>query len=107
MMLSLEMGYYDFTTSNGCLETWHKWHGVRWAVLCGEAAEIPADAVTDWTVCLLDVTAAGGLSAAGDNLQPLVFGKLKKHHAFWGIDKAALPVTYRVNKKALVMRPYW
>ena len=46
-MLSLEMGHDEFTASNGWLEAWQKRHGVKWAALCGEAAEVPADVVAD------------------------------------------------------------
>ena len=62
-MLSLEMGY-EFTASNGWLEAWQKRHGVKWAALCGEAAEVPADVVADWTVCLPHLTAGYALEMA-------------------------------------------
>ena len=39
-------------------------------------------------------------SAAGDKLKPLVIEKSLKPRCFRGIDKAALPITYRTNKKA-------
>ena len=56
-MLSLEIGHDEFTASNGWLEARQKRHGVKWAALCGEAAEVPADVVADWTVRLPDLTA--------------------------------------------------
>ena len=39
-------------------------------------------------------------SAAGEKLKPLLIGKSLKPRCFKGIDKAALPVTYRANRKA-------
>ena len=46
------------------------------------------------------VTVLLACSAAGDKLKPLVIGKSLKPRCFRGIDKAALPITYRTNKKA-------
>ncbi|KAI0221967.1 Tigger transposable element-derived protein 6, partial [Lamellibrachia satsuma] len=39
-------------------------------------------------------------SAAGEKLKPLLIGKSLKPRHFKGIDKAALPITYRANRKA-------
>ena len=46
------------------------------------------------------VTVLLACSAAGDKLKPLVIGKSLKPRCFWGVDMAALPVTYCTNKKA-------
>ena len=41
--------------------------------------------------------------AAGEKLKPLLIGKSLKPRCFKGIDKAALPVMYHANRKALMM----
>ena len=46
------------------------------------------------------VTVLLACSAAGDKLKPLVIGKSLKPRCFRRVDTAALPVTYRANKKA-------
>ena len=61
-MLSLEMGHDDFSASNGWLQAWHKRHNVRWAALCGEAAEVPQDIVADWTMRPPELTAGYALA---------------------------------------------
>ena len=49
-MLAMAMpGHDDFTASNGWLEAWQKRHSVKWAALCGEAAEVPEDVVAEWS----------------------------------------------------------
>ena len=61
-MLSLEMGHDDFSASNGWLQAWQKRHNVKWAALCGEAAEVPQDVVADWTMRLPELTAGYALA---------------------------------------------
>ena len=39
-------------------------------------------------------------SAAGEKLKPQLIGKSAKPRCFKGVDKAAIPVTYRANRKA-------
>ena len=57
-MLAMAMpGHNDSTASNGWLEAWQKRHSVKWAALCGEAAEVPEDVVAEWTMCLSELTA--------------------------------------------------
>ena len=46
------------------------------------------------------VTVLLACSAAGEKLKPLLIGKSVKPWCFKGIDKVALPVTYRANRKA-------
>ncbi|KAI0211496.1 Isocitrate dehydrogenase [NADP] cytoplasmic [Lamellibrachia satsuma] len=62
MMLSLEMGHDDFSASNRWLQAWQKCHNVKWAALCGKAAEVSQDIVADWTMCLPDLTTGYALA---------------------------------------------
>ena len=48
------------------------------------------------------VTVLLACSAAGEKLKPLLIGKSAKPRCFKGVDKAAIPVTYRANRKALM-----
>lgn len=53
MLLSMEMaGHEDFRASNRWLQAWQKHHNVKWAALCGEAAEALEHVVADWTMHL-------------------------------------------------------
>ena len=48
------------------------------------------------------VTVLLACSVTGEKLKPLLIGKSAKPQCFMGIDKAALPVTYRANRKAWI-----
>ena len=48
------------------------------------------------------VTVLLACSVTGEKLKPLLIGKSAKPQCFMGIDKAALPVTYRANSKAWI-----
>ena len=61
-MLSLEMGHDDFSASNRWLQAWQKRHYVKWAALCGKAAEVPQDVVANWTMRLPDLTTGYALA---------------------------------------------
>ena len=54
-MLALEMDLDDFSASNGWLQAWQKRHSVKWAALCGEAADVPEDVVAHWATRLPDL----------------------------------------------------
>ena len=45
----------DFSASNGWLQAWQKRHSVKWAALCGEAADVPEDVVAHWATRLPDL----------------------------------------------------
>ena len=49
LMYATEFGHSAFTASNGWLEKWQKRHNVRMAVLSGEAADVDASIVSDWS----------------------------------------------------------
>ena len=44
----------DFSASNGWLQAWQS-GSVKWAALCGEAADVPEDVVADWAIRLPDL----------------------------------------------------
>ena len=49
LLISVQLGYDDFSASNGWLESWQKRHGVKFSVLCGECADVPEDVCNDWS----------------------------------------------------------
>jgi hypothetical protein len=56
IIYSAELGLDDFTASNGWLQSFQKRHGIRSAMLSGEAAEVSMATVEDWkkrlsTIC--------------------------------------------------------
>ena len=55
-MLAMAMSGHDDST-NSWLQVSQKRHSVKWAALCGEAAEVPEDVVAEWTMCLSEMTA--------------------------------------------------
>jgi hypothetical protein len=55
LVKSVEMGHDDFTASNGWLEAWQKRYGVKMAVLAGESADVPQEAVAEWAKRLPDI----------------------------------------------------
>lgn len=55
-MYAAEMGYDNFTGSNGWLDRWRKCHDVHFASLCGEGADVDNVTVENWlkqlpTIC--------------------------------------------------------
>jgi hypothetical protein len=52
---SYSMQHDDFSASNGWLNAWQKPYGVKLALLAGESADVPEDAVKDWAQRLPDI----------------------------------------------------
>ena len=54
-LLSVEMGFDDFSASNGWLHSWQKQFNVSFAALSGEPAAVPQASVGDWIKRLPDI----------------------------------------------------
>ena len=55
IILSLEMGYDDFTASNGWLHRFQTRHNIKSSVLSGEAADVSQATVEEWAERLQDL----------------------------------------------------
>ena len=55
IILSTELGYDDFTASNGWLNRFQIRHNIKCSILSGESADVPTDVIEDWSKRLSDI----------------------------------------------------
>ncbi|KAK7094233.1 hypothetical protein V1264_007882 [Littorina saxatilis] len=56
LVRSMELGFDDFTASNGWLQSWQRRYNVNFAMRSGEASGVPLEAVDDWIKRLPEIT---------------------------------------------------
>ncbi len=55
LILSLELGYDNFSASNGWLDRFRQRHNIKYSVLSGESAAVSEGDVDDWKLRLKDI----------------------------------------------------